>query len=135
VNLYYANHLSGGSYRTEEVRLLPVDEAWLDRIAGQEWPTHALPLFTMDRDALFSALIRQYVFISLFRALAESLASENAARLASMQGAEKYRGTTRRTANAFPSAKTGGDHGRASRHCRRLRSPFVTVFEAAPSLY
>lgn len=89
VYLYYSKHLSGGSYRPEEVRLLPVDEAWLDGLAGLEWPTHALPFFTMNWDALFSALIRQYIFISLFRALAESLASENAARLASMQGAEK----------------------------------------------
>jgi F-type H+-transporting ATPase subunit gamma len=46
-------------------------------------------MFTMDWDAFFSALIRQYLFVSLFRAFAESLASENASRLASMQGAEK----------------------------------------------
>lgn len=89
VNLYHAKHLSSASYRPQEVRLLPVDEEWLDRLAGKKWPTHALPLFTMNWDPLFSALIRQYLFISLFRALAESLASENAARLASMQGAEK----------------------------------------------
>jgi F-type H+-transporting ATPase subunit gamma len=43
----------------------------------------------MDWDALFSSLIREYLFISLFRAFAESLASENASRLASMQGAER----------------------------------------------
>jgi F-type H+-transporting ATPase subunit gamma len=48
-----------------------------------------LPLFSMDRDQLFSALIRQYLFVSLFRACAESLASENASRLAAMQGAER----------------------------------------------
>ena len=35
------------------------------------------------------ALIREYLFISLFRACAESLASENASRLAAMQRAEK----------------------------------------------
>jgi F-type H+-transporting ATPase subunit gamma len=38
---------------------------------------------------LFSALIRQYLFVSLFRACAESLASENASRLAAMRGAER----------------------------------------------
>ena len=31
------------------------------------------------------ALIREYLFVSLFRACAESLASENASRLAAMQ--------------------------------------------------
>jgi F-type H+-transporting ATPase subunit gamma len=35
------------------------------------------------------ALIREYVFVSLFRACAESLASENASRLAAMQRADK----------------------------------------------
>ena len=35
------------------------------------------------------ALVREYLFVSLFRSCAESLASENASRLASMQRAEK----------------------------------------------
>ena len=34
-------------------------------------------------------LIREYLFISLFRACAESLASENASRLAAMERADK----------------------------------------------
>jgi len=35
------------------------------------------------------ALIREYLFVSIFRACAESLASENASRLAAMQRADK----------------------------------------------
>jgi F-type H+-transporting ATPase subunit gamma len=35
------------------------------------------------------ALIREYLFISLFKACAESLASENASRLAAMERADK----------------------------------------------
>jgi F-type H+-transporting ATPase subunit gamma len=35
------------------------------------------------------ALIREYLFVSLFRACAESLASENVSRLAAMQRADK----------------------------------------------
>jgi F-type H+-transporting ATPase subunit gamma len=35
------------------------------------------------------ALVREYLFISLFKASAESLESENASRLAAMQRAEK----------------------------------------------
>jgi F-type H+-transporting ATPase subunit gamma len=46
-------------------------------------------MYTVDTGHLFQALIREYLFVSLFRALAESLASENAARLASMQVAER----------------------------------------------
>jgi F-type H+-transporting ATPase subunit gamma len=43
----------------------------------------------MEPERLFHSLIREYLFVSLFRAFAESLASENAARLASMQVAER----------------------------------------------
>jgi F-type H+-transporting ATPase subunit gamma len=39
--------------------------------------------------ATLGALIREYLFVSLFRACAESLASENASRLAAMQRADK----------------------------------------------
>jgi len=48
-----------------------------------------VPIFRMDCNRLFSSLIREYLFVSLYRAFAESLASENASRLASMQNAEK----------------------------------------------
>lgn len=43
----------------------------------------------MDREQLLSSLLRQHLFVSLYRAIVESLASENAARLASMQAAER----------------------------------------------
>lgn len=46
-------------------------------------------MFRMDEARLFQWLIREYLFVSLFRAFAESLASENASRLASMQVAER----------------------------------------------
>jgi F-type H+-transporting ATPase subunit gamma len=42
-----------------------------------------------DQEPTLRALIREYFFVSLFRACAESLASENASRLAAMQRAEK----------------------------------------------
>ncbi len=43
----------------------------------------------MESDGLFSSLIRQFLFVSIYRAIAASLASENASRLEAMQGAEK----------------------------------------------
>jgi len=89
VFLYYSKPLSGSRYMPKSVHLLPMDKTWLEKIRKKPWPTKMLPLFTMDWNPLFSALIRHYLFISLFRAFAESLASENASRLASMQGAER----------------------------------------------
>jgi F-type H+-transporting ATPase subunit gamma len=48
-----------------------------------------LPEVLCGGTATLRALIREYLFISLFRACAESLASENASRLAAMQRADK----------------------------------------------
>ncbi len=89
VFLFHSKQLSGATYRPQTVHPLPVDQQWLNKLRQENWPTSQLPMYTMDWDRLFSALIRQYLFISLYRAFAESLASENASRLASMQGAEK----------------------------------------------
>ena len=89
VFLFHSEPLSGASYRPRTVELLPLDQAWLGRLQKTPWPRRALPLFRGDPQALFSGLVREYLFVALFRAFAQSLASENASRLASMQGAEK----------------------------------------------
>lgn len=87
--LFYNSHVTGAQYHPHTLRLLPLDLQWLQNIKMRKWPTKVLPIFTMDWDKLFPFMVRQYVFVSLFRATAESLASENASRLAAMQGAEK----------------------------------------------
>lgn len=89
VVLFNARPVSGAWYRIRGMRLLPVDEEWIHSIRDRKWPGHTLPMFTMNESALFRALIREYLFVSLYRAFAESLASENASRLASMQVAER----------------------------------------------
>jgi F-type H+-transporting ATPase subunit gamma len=87
--LFHNRFLSGAKYRPHSLQLLPLDAQWLRALEKKAWPSPVLPLFTMDRDRLFSRLIRQYLFVALSRACAESLASENASRLASMQNAER----------------------------------------------
>ncbi|NLX19903.1 MAG: F0F1 ATP synthase subunit gamma [Desulfobulbus sp.] len=78
----------GGS-RLQALQLLPVDRVWLDRLAARDWKSRSLPTFSMKWRDLFSSLIRQHLFVALYRAFAESLASENTSRLASMQAAER----------------------------------------------
>jgi F-type H+-transporting ATPase subunit gamma len=87
--LFYNRQTQGGSYRPHALHLLPVDPEWFEGLKAKPWPSRALPTFTMDWDRLFSSLIRQHLFVSIYRAFAESLASENASRLASMQVAER----------------------------------------------
>jgi F-type H+-transporting ATPase subunit gamma len=87
--LFYNKYVSGATYHPHRVQLLPVNKDWLKEIARKKWDSKSLPIFRMDGDQIFSSLIREYLFVSLYRAFAESLASENASRLASMQNAEK----------------------------------------------
>jgi F-type H+-transporting ATPase subunit gamma len=69
--------------------LLPLDAPWQKGLAKVPWPTKLLPEVMCRGDATLRALIREYLFISIFRACAESLASENASRLAAMERADK----------------------------------------------
>jgi F-type H+-transporting ATPase subunit gamma len=89
VELFYCRQKSGATFEPHHQRMLPVDRAWLEELGRRPWPTRCLPQHRQPRDRLFSELIRQYLFVSLFRAFVESLASENASRLAAMQGAER----------------------------------------------
>ena len=87
--LFYNKSVSNTSYRPQSVQLLPMNAQWLQRLEKQAWHEEGLPTFTMNWDDLFSALVRQYLFVSLYRAFAESLKSENSSRLSSMQAAQK----------------------------------------------
>lgn len=87
--LFYNEYLSGATYRPRTLRLLPVDQTWMDGLQQRQWDSRTLPIFTMDWERLFLSMIREYLFVSVYRAFANSLASENASRLAAMQNAEK----------------------------------------------
>lgn len=86
--LFY-NRPSGSGYAPVSQRLLPLDLPWQYRLAGQPWPTQQLPEVLGLHTQALRAFIREHLFVSLFRASAESLASENASRLAAMQRADK----------------------------------------------
>jgi F-type H+-transporting ATPase subunit gamma len=89
VDIFYSEYVSGATYRPKSLRLLPVEEAWLRELKQRKWESRTLPLFTMKWDEIFRSLIGEYLFVSIYRAFANALASENASRLAAMQSAEK----------------------------------------------
>ena len=66
-----------------------LDAPWAEGLAKLPWPTKQLPEIMGESATTLRVLVREYLFISLFRACAESLASENASRLAAMQRADK----------------------------------------------
>jgi F-type H+-transporting ATPase subunit gamma len=89
LHLFYNRPASGAVYAPVSQRLLPLDENWRRKLAELPWPAGNLPEVMGDGTATLRALIREYLFVSLFRACAESLASENASRLTAMQRADK----------------------------------------------
>lgn len=70
-------------------RLLPLDTQWKRELTAFNWPTKTIPQVAGNPQNTLLALIREFLFVSLFRACAESLASENASLLKAMQRAEK----------------------------------------------
>ncbi|MGR9092666.1 MAG: F0F1 ATP synthase subunit gamma [Gammaproteobacteria bacterium] len=86
----FLNRQAGGQGRVADaIPLLPLDLERLHRGDSWKWPSRSLPAFTLPREELFAALVRQYLFSRVFRACARSLASEHASRLAAMQAAER----------------------------------------------
>ena len=99
LHLFYNTPMADAVYVPVHQRLLPLDERWRRQLAQRPWPTAQLPEVLgagqghpdagQVQSATLGALVREYLFVSLFRACAESLASENASRLAAMQRADK----------------------------------------------
>lgn len=87
--LFYNRPKHASVYEPVYQRLLPLDETWRESVAGKAWPRKCIPEAMFGVKPTLQGLIRNYLFVSLFRACVESLASENASRLASMQRAEK----------------------------------------------
>ena len=86
--LFY-NRPTEAGYTPVSQKLLPLDTDWQHRLATQPWPTNQLPEVLDSDDKTLGAFIREHLFVSIFRASAESLASENASRLVAMQRADR----------------------------------------------
>lgn len=89
VYVFHHRPASGSIYTPVCQQLLPLDAAMQHELTDIHWPTKCLPQVLNAQSVTLNAFIREYLFVTLFRACAESLASENASRLAAMQRAEK----------------------------------------------
>lgn len=90
--LYLFHHRPGklsGQYNPRMQQLLPLDSRWQKALKQQPWTGPSLPETLGSTALTLRALIREYLFVSLYQTCAESLASENASRLVAMQRAEK----------------------------------------------
>lgn len=78
-----------GQYKPHMHKLLPLDKSWQQALQQKPWDGPCLPEALGDTAHTLRALIREYLFVSLYQTCAESLASENASRLVAMRRAEK----------------------------------------------
>ena len=82
-----ANRLGrAGTYAPRSVQVLPLT---FSRSPKRQWPGRSLPMLGLGEEALYEHLFHQHLFTSIYTALAQSLASENVARLTAMQAAEQ----------------------------------------------
>jgi F-type H+-transporting ATPase subunit gamma len=87
--IFHNKPKDGAGYKPVMQQLLPLDEKWQHEYFDLQWPTNNLPQIAGKAEPTLLSLISEYLFVSLFKACAESLASENASRLNAMQRAEK----------------------------------------------
>lgn len=89
VRLYFNAPRSHSGYAPRTELLLPLDNARLKALAAAPWRPRATPVIAGDWNAHLSGVVQQHLFVTLHRAIAQSLASENASRLAAMYAAER----------------------------------------------
>ena len=89
VYLFHNHPRSGAIYEPVFKRLIPLNKVWIRAFTDRPWPTKNVPQIIDSTASTLQAFMREYLFVLLFQACAESLASENASRLAAMQRAEK----------------------------------------------
>ncbi len=89
LHVFHNRPLAAALYEPVGQRLLPLDAAWEQSLAADPWPGKGWPEVLDQGATTLRALIREHLFISLFRACAESLASENASRVAAMERADR----------------------------------------------
>ena len=89
--LLLVHHRVEGTARSEPVviQLLPLERGWLQHLWDRPWDSRSRPLLLGEPTELFRMIVREIITVSLHRAAVESLASENAARLAAMHSAER----------------------------------------------
>ncbi|QCO57594.1 ATPase (plasmid) [Pseudorhodobacter turbinis] len=89
VTLVYTRRTDHGRQAPVLQPLLPLEPALLEDLAVRPWASRSLPQFTLPAPELLAVLVRNLLFATIYRAAAEALVTENAARLARMQQAEQ----------------------------------------------
>lgn len=88
VYLYFTQHDTKSNGILTKKKVIPLEKEFFKKILNKKWPTNNVPFWRVDTKTLFSDFIEQYIFISIYYAIANSMASEQKNRLTTLQGAE-----------------------------------------------
>lgn len=89
VQLWHNRPKIGSGYEQVHQHILPLNLEWMDQWKNKPWSSRQIPQVIGDDRHLLERIMREYIFVSLYRACAQSLASENASRLEAMQRADR----------------------------------------------
>lgn len=89
LHVFFNQPVSGFSYDPVRRQILPFNQQLRSQWAAISWPTALIPEIMGGGTVAIRTLLREFLFVSLYRACALSLASENASRLAAMQRADR----------------------------------------------
>lgn len=86
--LYYNTPKADSTFIEDTELLFPIDLLEISK-RKTHWDSKSVPIYFGEKQDIISDLIKQYFFITIYRAFCYSLASENASRLSSMQSADE----------------------------------------------
>lgn len=86
--IYYTQHDTKSNGILTKKKIIPLEKEFFKKILNKKWPTNNIPIWRVDTKTLFSSFIEQYIFINIYYAIANSMASEQKNRLITLQGAE-----------------------------------------------
>lgn len=84
----FFNRREGGAFQSEGRQILPIDARLFRRIGRIPWPTRNRPMTAGDPREALPLLVRQFVFVSIYKALSASLAAEHRTRAIQMSRAD-----------------------------------------------
>ena len=90
IYLFYNSKDEHSVIKQNMLQILPVDENFLKKLSQSQWPNQNITIYApRSRRTLFSLFMQQLLFVNIYKAIAQSLASEHFTRMISMQNAEK----------------------------------------------
>ena len=88
VFVYFTQYDNKSNGILTKKKIIPLEQSFFKKFIDKKWPTNNIPMWRINTELLFSDLVKQYIFSSVYYAIATSMASEQKNRLLTLQGAE-----------------------------------------------